>query len=227
MAPYHIRKYQEQDHKRVLELFISGMEGNSPATFRLMLAWPQSLLLLVGLPLAMLLFSGSWLLAIVCCFTLLLLLWLYARYPWKTHVAKCLHTDMADITKHYLSTPGSCFWVAECGGQVVGMVATQPVRDPPLGKKQLELFRLTVALEHRGEGIAKALVRTLLQFARDQAYNEVVLVTSVVQQGAQALYQHMGFRKTHEGFWDLTPWPMALGTIHLTYHISSPQEEQL
>ncbi|XP_048208707.1 probable N-acetyltransferase CML1 [Perognathus longimembris pacificus] len=224
MAPYHIRKYQERDHKRVLELFISGMEGNIPATFRHMLTWPQSRLLLGGVPLAMLLVSGSWLLAIVCCFTLLLFLWLYARYPWKTHVAKCLHTDMADISKHYLSTPGSCFWVAECGGQVVGMVAAQPLKDPPLGKKQLVLFRLTVAIEHRGEGIAKALVRSLLQFARDQGYNEVVLETSVVQQGALALYQHMGFRMIRKGCWDLTPWPMALHTIHLMYHISSQEK---
>ncbi|KAM4866605.1 putative N-acetyltransferase CML1 [Thomomys bottae] len=226
MAPFHIRKYQEGDHKRVLELFVSGMEGNIPATFHHMLTWLQTRLFLVGVPLAMLLVSGSWLLAVVCCSTLLLLLWLYARYPWKLHVAKCLQADMADITEHYLRRPGSCFWVADCGGQVGGIVAAQPVKTPPLGKKQLELFRLTVALEHRGEGIAKALIRTLLQFARDQGYHEVVLETSVIQQGALALYRAMGFQDIGMGFWYLTPRPMAISTIHLMYHISSPQESR-
>ncbi|KAL6035260.1 hypothetical protein STEG23_032041 [Scotinomys teguina] len=203
MAPYHIRQYQDSDHKSVLDVFTRGMEEHIPTTFRHVLMLPQTLLLLLGVPLATVLLSGSWLLAIMCIFFLLLLLQLLARQPWKEYVAKCLHTDMADITKSYLNARGSCFWVAESGGQVVGIVGCLPVKDPPLGRKQLELLHLSVSSHHRGQGIAKALVRTVLQFARDQGYSDVVLDTSVLQQGAEALYLSMGFRRTGRYFMSL------------------------
>ncbi|MQL00659.1 GNAT family N-acetyltransferase, partial [Escherichia coli] len=89
-------------------------------------------------------------LAVICIFFLLLLLRLLARQPWKEYVAKCLQTDMVDITKSYLNVHGACFWVAESGGQVVGTVGGLPVKDPPLGRKQLQLFRLSVSSQHRG-----------------------------------------------------------------------------
>ncbi|XP_059112740.1 N-acetyltransferase 8-like [Peromyscus eremicus] len=196
MAPYHIRTYQERDRKRVLELFSMGMEEHIPATFRHLLKLPRTILLLLGVPLATVLVSGSWLLAVVCIVFLLLFLRFLAGQPWKNYVSMCLHTDMADITKSYLSVSGSGFWVAESGGQVVGTVAAQPVKDPPLGRKQLELFRLSVSSQHRGQGMAKALVRTVLQFARDQGYSDVVLETTIIQQGAVSLYESMGFQKT-------------------------------
>ena len=90
--------------------------------------------------------------------------------------------------------------MAESKGQVVGIVGALPVKKPILQKKQLELLHLCVAPEHRGQGIAKALVRTLLTFARDQGYGEVVLTTSLLQHSAQALYQHLGFQKTSQFF---------------------------
>jgi ribosomal protein S18 acetylase RimI-like enzyme len=223
MAPYHIRKYQKSDHKWVLDLFSRGMEEHIPTTFYHMLMLPRSLLLLLGVPLALLLVCDSWLLAVVCCFTLLLCLWMLARYPWRQYVVKCLRTDMADITESYLSVCGSGFWVAECRGQVVGMVGALSVKAPPLGKKQLEIFHLSVALEHRGEGIAKALVRTVLQFARDQGYSEVVLETSDLQHGALALYQRMGFQKTGQYFMTIFWRLVSIYTVKLTYTLPSAQ----
>uniref|UniRef100_A0A8I6AAG0 N-acetyltransferase 8 (GCN5-related) family member 1 n=1 Tax=Rattus norvegicus TaxID=10116 RepID=A0A8I6AAG0_RAT len=199
MAPYHIRQYQDSDHKSVVDVFTKGMEEHIPSTFRHMLMLPRTLLLLLGVPLALVLVSGSWLLAVVCIFFLLLLLRFLAGQPWKEYVATCLRTDMADITKSYLNAHGS-FWVAESGNQVVGIVAALPVKDPPSGRKQLQLFRLSVSSQHRGQGIAKALVRTVLQFARDQGYTDVVLETSTLQQGAMTLYLGMGFQKTGQRF---------------------------
>jgi ribosomal protein S18 acetylase RimI-like enzyme len=221
MSPYHIRKYQESDHKQVLDLFSRGMEEYIPATFYHMLILPHSLLLLLGVPLSLLLVYNSWVLAIVCSFALLLFLWLLARYPWRQYVVTCLGTDMADITKSYLSGCGSCFWVAEHGGQVVGIVGALPVRDPPLGRKQVQLFHLSVALKHRGEGIAKALVRTVLQLAQDQRYSEVVLDTSALQHGAIALYQHMGFQKTGESLIGPIARLVAFPTVHFMYYLPS------
>ncbi|XP_036036842.1 N-acetyltransferase 8 isoform X2 [Onychomys torridus] len=220
MASYHIRQFQERDRKRVLELFSRGMEEHAPATFCHLLKLPRTLLLLLGMPLAIVLVSGSWLLAVVCIVFLLLFLWFLAGQPWKNYVSMCLHTDMADITKSYLSLSGSGFWVAESGAQVVGTVAARPVKDPPLGRKQLELFCLSVSSQHRGQGIAKALVRTVLQFARDQGYSDVVLATGLLQQGAVSLYYSMGFQKTAtvrieqlKGGWRLTPQELTLAHV--------------
>ncbi|XP_059112735.1 LOW QUALITY PROTEIN: probable N-acetyltransferase CML1 [Peromyscus eremicus] len=221
MAPYHIRQYQDSDHKSVLDVFTRGMEEHIPTTFRHMLTLPRTLLLLLGMLLAMVLVSGSWLLAIMCIFFLLLLLQLLARQPWKEYVAKCLHTDMADITKSYLNARGSCFWVAESGGQVVGIVGCLPVKNPPFGRKQLELLHLSVSSQHRGQGMAKALVRTLLQFARDQGYSDVVLDTSVIQQGAETLYLSMGFRRTGQYFMSMFWKLVDIPTIQLKYSLPS------
>ncbi|KFO21080.1 Putative N-acetyltransferase 8B [Fukomys damarensis] len=189
MAPYHIRTYQDSDRKPVLDIFSSSLDEHVPATFRHILWLPKTPLLELGVPLSLLLVSGSWLLAITSSLTLFLFLCFLDRCPWKQYMATTLHTDMADITKSYLSACGSCFWVAESRGQIVGTVCAVPVENPPLGKKQLELFHLTVAMEHRGERIEKNLVRTVLQFARDQGCVEVVLATSVIQRSALALYQ--------------------------------------
>nr|XP_027779410.1 probable N-acetyltransferase CML1 [Marmota flaviventris] len=225
MAPHHIRKYQETDHKRVLDLYSQGMVEHIPATFRHILKLPQTILVLFGVPVALLLVSGSWLLALGSNFTLLVFLWLLARHPWKKYVVMYLQTDLADITKSYLSAHGSCFWVAKSGGQVAGIVGALPVEDaPPPGRKQLQVFHLSVALEHRGEGLGKALVMTVLQFARAQGYSEVVLDTSIVQPAALTLYQRMGFQKTGEYFVDKISRLLGISTIQFKYCLPSAQE---
>ncbi|KAM4866601.1 LOW QUALITY PROTEIN: N-acetyltransferase family 8 member 3-like [Thomomys bottae] len=222
-APYHIRTYQESDRTQVLALFSRGMEEHIPTTFYYILKLPRTLLLLLGIPVALFLVSGSWLLVPISSLILLVCLWFLAKYTWIKYKVAILHTDLADITKSYLSKPGSCFWVAEYGGQVVGMVGAQLVKDPPhTQKKQVKLQHLSVALEHRRQGIGKALVRTLLQFARDQGYSEVVLATSVLQDAALALYHDMGFQKTGQFFFTtiskLRNSPLILFTYSLTSH---------
>ena len=172
--------------------------------------------------------SGSWILAVICIFFLLLLLRLLARQPWKEYVAKCLQTDMVDITKSYLNVHGACFWVAESGGQVVGTVGGLPVKDPPLGRKQMQLFHLSVSSQHRGQGIAKALVRTVFQFARDQGYSDVVLETSVIQQSAITLYEAMGFQRTGKySEISIIKWLITFSIIHFTYSFPSTQKHEL
>ncbi|EDL91203.1 rCG56310 [Rattus norvegicus] len=221
MASFHIRQFQERDYEQVVDMFSRGMKEHIPTAFRHLLLLPRTLLLLLGVPLALVLVSGSWLLAVVCIFFLLPFLWFLAGQPWKNYVSKCLHTDMADITKSYLSDRGSGFWVAESGGQIVGTVGALPVKDPPSGRKQLQLFRLSVSSQHRGQGIAKALVRTVLQFARDQGYTDVVLVTGLLQQGAVTLYYSMGFQKTGESFMDILTWLVDVSLIHFIYPLPS------
>ncbi|XP_041498362.1 N-acetyltransferase family 8 member 2-like [Microtus oregoni] len=226
MAPYHIRQYQERDHKRALELFSRGMNEHAPAYFRHALTLPRTLLTLLGMLLTIVLVYGSWLLATVCCLFVLLCLWLFVWHSCTKYVSTCLQADMADITKSYLNARGS-FWVAESGDQVVGIVGCLPVKNPPLGRKQLQLVRLSVSSQHRGQGIAKALVRTVLQFARDQGYSDVVLQTSIVQYSALALYQAMGFRKTDEYFARTFSRLMSFSILCFTYSLPFDWEPQM
>jgi predicted N-acetyltransferase YhbS len=55
--------------------------------------------------------------------------------------------------------------MAEYRRQGMSMVGALPVKESPLGRKQLQLLHLSVTLEHRREGIGKTLVRTVLHFA--------------------------------------------------------------
>ncbi|KAM5250250.1 putative N-acetyltransferase 8B [Hipposideros larvatus] len=226
MAPYHIRKYQESDCQGVLGLFSQGMIEHVPTTFRHILKLLRTLVLLLGGPLALFLVSGSWLLALMAGLTLLAALRHFVKYSWNQYVVDTLHTDMSDITKFYMSERGSCFWVAESEGQVVGTVGARPFEESSLCKKQLQLLHLSVALERRGEGIAKALVRTVLQFAQNQGYSEVVLSTSTMQHSALALYQHLGFHETHQYFHSKMWVLMSIPLIQFSYPLPSAQASQ-
>lgn len=142
MAPYHIRKYRESDRKRVVAVFSEGMTEHTPTAFRHILKLPRTLVLLLGGPFALFVVSGSWVLALVASLGLLAALTFLAKYPWIQCKVMSLHTDVSDISKSYFSESGSCFWVAESEGQVVGMVGALPVKKHAVRKEQLELFHL-------------------------------------------------------------------------------------
>ena len=101
------------------------------------------------------------------------------------------------------------------------------VKDPPLGRKQLQLFRLSVSSQHRGQGIAKALIRTVLQFARDQGYSDVVLRIAVIMHNAVALCEVLGFQKTGKSFFNTTAKLLTISSIHSRCLLPSAQEYEL
>ncbi|EGW02932.1 N-acetyltransferase family 8 member 7 [Cricetulus griseus] len=224
MASYHIRKYRDSDHKSVVDLFSRGMEEHIPTTFWYMLMLPRTLLLFFGVTLILLLASGSWILVLLSSLILFVSLWLLAKYTWEKYKVFCLHTDIADIPTTYLSSRDSCFWVADSRGEIVGMVSALPVEDPLLQKKQLRLQHLSVSLAHRREGIGKAMVRTVLQFAQARGFSEVVLSTSILQYAALALYQNMGFQKTGESFYTIISRLRKSPLINFKYCLTSAQE---
>ncbi|XP_020856729.1 N-acetyltransferase family 8 member 3 [Phascolarctos cinereus] len=193
MAPYHIRKYQDQDREEVMDMFIKGTLDHISPGFFYVLKQPRSFLLLLGGPGALFLASGSLLLSVLAFPGILASLWLVVRYPFNWYVDNALHTDLQDIRKSYLNDRRSCFWVAESEGQVVGMVCACLVQGVSGGQKHLELLHLSVRPEQRGKGIAKSLTQTLLQFAKDQGYDAVVLNTLCYNYPAQRVYEQLGF----------------------------------
>ncbi|XP_055982447.1 putative N-acetyltransferase 8B [Sorex fumeus] len=223
MASYRIRKYQERDDKGARELFLKAMGENISPTFYHCLKLPQNLVFLMGALLITLHFTGSWLLTLLTGLSLLATLHFLVKRMWNDFITLTLNTDMSDISKHYLSGCGSCFWVAESQGRVVGTVGALPVKKPALHREHLELFRLCVHSAHRGQGIAKALVRTVLQFGQDQGYKAVVLSTTKVQYAALGLYERLGFRQTHEYFYNMFCRLIQLTSVEFIYHLPSTQ----
>ncbi|GAA4294620.1 helix-turn-helix domain-containing GNAT family N-acetyltransferase [Streptomyces venetus] len=91
-------------------------------------------------------------------------------------------------------------WIAELDGRRVGCVMC--VRDDAPGAARLRL--LLVEPDARGLGIGDRLVGTLIDFAREAGYREIVLWTNDILAAARRIYQRHGFglvaEKPHRSF---------------------------
>ncbi|XP_027702094.1 N-acetyltransferase 8-like [Vombatus ursinus] len=221
MAPYHIRRYQDHDWEPVRELFSQGLLGNMPSDFRHLLKKPRTFLIILGVPFALFLGSGSLVLCLLSLLGLLAGHWLTFRHCIIQYIDKSLHNDLLDIQKSYLSGRGSSFWVAESEYQVVGIVGARPASGPIGGRNYLELRRLSVKRTYRGKGMARTLIQTVLQFARDEGYDGVVLGTPNSYHPAQRLYESLGFWKYHESGYYLNWWLGFFSVWHYQCDFSS------
>lgn len=116
------------------------------------------------------------------------------------------------------------FWVAEDNGagagDLVGIVGGQTLRameilppDHPYVQRWqqrgrvAELRRLRVAPDRRRGGIGERLCETVLQWARQEKYDTLVVNTTTPQVPALALYRKLGFREvgvSYIGRYELT-----------------------
>uniref|UniRef100_F6S140 Probable N-acetyltransferase CML1 n=1 Tax=Monodelphis domestica TaxID=13616 RepID=F6S140_MONDO len=221
MAPYHIRRYQDHDWQTVREIVSQGLLNNAPSDFWHMLIKPRTFLVLLGVPFALILASGSILLSLLSFLGLLAGQWLTFRHLVIKFIDNFLRTDLLDIQKSYLSSRGSSFFVSESENQVVGTVGARPAKTPIGRGKYLELQRLSVKKSHQGQGIARALIQTVIQFAQDQGYDGVLLETAGSNHRAQRLYESLGFWKFHESGCYLK-WRLAFFPVwHYRCDISS------
>jgi GNAT superfamily N-acetyltransferase len=95
--------------------------------------------------------------------------------------------QLADPQKYFLDRGGQIF-VALDNGQVIATCAIVPH-----GVEELELAKLTVAPEFRGQGIARLLVERCIDYAREQGARRVMLVSNSRLQTALRLYESLGF----------------------------------
>ncbi|XP_068122271.1 probable N-acetyltransferase camello [Hyperolius riggenbachi] len=193
MADFTIREYKNRDYDAVRRMFGEGMMEHLPATGTHLLKLFQVQLFFFISFLGVLFVSQSYLLSLVT----LAILFLAGRWQlnkeFQEYVEQCKREDLLDIEKSYVANDNSCFWVAESNDRVVGMVGAQSAL---LSNEVMTLRRMSVARDQRGKGIAKALCRKVIDFARQRGYKTVSLETSMVQYAAQRLYENMGFRKT-------------------------------
>ncbi|KAL6487398.1 hypothetical protein MHYP_G00040240 [Metynnis hypsauchen] len=195
MAEVQIRRYEDEDDEDVKDLFTLGMSEHVPSSCLHVLKQPHVQMLLACVFCALLASSKSFLLPILALTLLLAAGRQGVNYLFYRYIQTSLSLDLKNIRQSYLERPNCCFWVAESQGGVVGTVACLPAEQ---SEGCLELKRMSVKRSHRGQGIAKALCRTVSDFARERGYPAVVLYTSIVQTDAQKLYEHVGYKKVRE-----------------------------
>ncbi|KAM4708936.1 putative N-acetyltransferase CML1 [Discoglossus pictus] len=193
MSDYRIRLYRDSDYERVRDLYARGVMEHPPMAFRQSLQVPHIWTALLFVFFVPLVFFGSILVSLLALVFLLVIIRLCAREVYQAYVRDGLSGDLQDIHRYYMQRDGYCFWVAEQGGQVIGIVAAVQSIYTKV-EKHVELTRMSVAKSHRGKGIAKALCRTLIASAQERGCELVILMTTSAQLDGQRLYESLGFR---------------------------------
>lgn len=94
-----------------------------------------------------------------------------------------------------LTAEESAIFLAVASGSSAGFTQLYPSYSSVAMKRVWILNDLYVASEHRRCGIAKALLQTAEQFARDCSAARLVLATAVENTPAKLLYETNGWRK--------------------------------
>lgn len=195
MAGLQIRRYKDDDEEEVKEIFTMGMSEHVPSSFVHLLKQPLMQMLCVCVFCTLMATSKSVILPILAVTLLMAGGRQLVSYLFSSYIEESMRRDLNQIQETYMSSPNSCFWVAEIDGHVVATVACLPSERQP---EYLELKRMSVRRSHRGQGIAKALCRTVADFARSRGAPAVILYTSIVQTDAQHLYEHVGYQRVRQ-----------------------------
>lgn len=202
---YHIRKYEARDYGMIRTFYIQGIKEHIPRALWHFLRSPQTHLGLLAVFLMAYLSSASYIISLAVVSILLVVGMLSMKNIYEQYLQNALTTDLLDIQGTYLEPEDCCFWVVVTGEEVVGIVAITHPDNPSCWSNARELKRMSVKKEHRGQGLSKALIKTVVRFSQERGYEEVVLSTSMVQRVAHRTYENMGFHKVLEE----NPWFIA------------------
>jgi putative acetyltransferase len=98
--------------------------------------------------------------------------------------------ELDAIATHF-QNKGGAIWVAAHDGSIVGSIACAPIEEAGT----VELFKLYVAREMRGRGLARALLDHVLGFARERSASAVRLFTDTRFLDAHRFYERNGFER--------------------------------
>ncbi|SEM26932.1 putative acetyltransferase [Stigmatella aurantiaca] len=104
-----------------------------------------------------------------------------------------LHDPEVDRMCAAYSRPGHAYFVLEHGERVVGGGGIAPLAGNTAGV--CELQKMYFLPEARGHGQGERLLRQCLAFAREAGYQLCYLETLTGMDGAQKLYQRVGFER--------------------------------
>jgi putative acetyltransferase len=97
--------------------------------------------------------------------------------------------DARDIEACYGATGGE-FWVAETAGNVVGTVGYRPTHQ---GEQAVELRRMYLLPQARGQGLGRYLLTTVECVIRQRGYHQIWLETASGLKAAITLYEANGY----------------------------------
>lgn len=100
--------------------------------------------------------------------------------------------DVVDVETFY-QTVGGEFWVIEYQGKVVGTSAYYPVER---GEKAVEIRKMYLLPEVRGEGLGKFLLQQLEQTIANRGFQKIWIETASALQEAIQLYENSGYQPT-------------------------------
>eukprot|EP00455_Lapot_gusevi_P010443 TRINITY_DN14724_c0_g1_i2.p1 TRINITY_DN14724_c0_g1~~TRINITY_DN14724_c0_g1_i2.p1 ORF type:complete len:181 (+),score=27.24 TRINITY_DN14724_c0_g1_i2:28-543(+) len=92
-------------------------------------------------------------------------------------------------------SPRDHFWVVETNESIIGGMVALQCLDPE--RKIGELRRMSVDKPFRRQKLGSKLMLNLVEFARSEGYDSVVLTTPEVNEPAIRLYQRFGFQIVH------------------------------
>ena len=195
MSEVKIRPYKPEDFLKCREMFTDSIKELSNLLMKIV--FPKcfkmaGLLLMVVAAVSMNTIWLPWIIMfyLITCVILTALLYIYIYLLIMNYIDGSLNADLLEIAEFYKGE--SCMWIAEYNGRVLGMVglAKREYHKPGVA----ELQRLFASTSVRGKGIGTLLVKTVLQFCKEQNYNKIILKTSCTQYAAIPLYKKCGFK---------------------------------
>jgi len=103
----------------------------------------------------------------------------------ETYVAKTFFDFMTG------DMSGQRLWILEEDGEIVGCIGVAKRSE-----EQAQLRWLLLHPKVRGRGLGKMLIREVLDFAREQGYSTIFLLTEDILIDAARLYEKFGFEVT-------------------------------
>ena len=140
------------------------------------------------------------------------------RLTLHAYVASGILTEDDFYAEHLVDAAGRAqdgeVYVADLDGVVVGTVTFCPDGSPLrelAGPGEAEFRMLAVSPSARRQGVAEALVRRVVDRARELGCTAVVLSSQPVQEDAHRLYERLGFHRTPDKDWSPVPGVDLLG----------------
>ncbi len=119
---------------------------------------------------------------------------LFLEYARSLNVDLCFQgfeEELRNLPGEY-AAPRGALLLAMAGGQVAGCCALRPL-DAADYSNACEMKRLYVRPAHRGSGLGRMLTEAILDQARVQGYDCILLDTLDTMESARALYAELGF----------------------------------
>ena len=101
------------------------------------------------------------------------------------------YDESTDHLFELFQTPGSCYFIAEEGNQLLGGAGLFPT--PGLPEGWCELVKMYLRKEARGLGLGRKLIAHCLEEAKRSGYHTVYLETMPELRKAVAVYEQFGF----------------------------------